>query len=80
MKTRSPHFINPRDIQSTNVEPTFTMPARSELSLRMDDTSVTYVEANADDKEFSGLGTLDEKCVKLYDRSAEDYSMKTGKF
>ena len=37
---------------------------------------------NADDKdkEFSGLGTLDEKCVKLCDRSAEDYSIKTGKF
>ena len=45
------------------------MQARSKLSKLMDDTSVAYVEANAEDKESHGLLTVG--------RSAKDYSTKT---
>ena len=60
------------------------MPARSKLSKLMDDTSVAYIEAYAEDKEFHGLRLLtvartEVCCAELYGRSAKDYPMKTGK-
>ena len=40
----------------------------------------TYVKAHPNDEEFEGLTTKEEKYVKMYDRSAKDFAIKTGKF
>ena len=51
------------------------MAARSQLSKDMEKELAAYVKANPDDIEFGSL-----KYVKLYDRSAEDFSLKLNKF
>ena len=56
------------------------MAARSQLSKDMEKEVAAYVKANPDDIEFGSLSTVAQKYVKLYDRSAEDFSLKLNKF
>jgi hypothetical protein len=56
------------------------MAARSQLSKDMEKEVSAYIKANPDDMEFGSLLTVAQKSVKLYDRSAEDFSLKLNKF
>ena len=53
--------------------------SRGQLSKDMEKEVAAYVAANPDDKEFRSLTTV-QKHLKLYDRSAEDLSLKLKKF
>ena len=54
--------------------------ARGQLSKDMEKEVAAFVKANPHDIEFGSLSTEAQKCAKLYDRSAEDFSLKLNKF